>query len=134
MIRATKHQVVDCCILFWITLPRQITLQRSKIHTRHSSKYNTPSKPKLSFLDAGADLGGGCRGVRSPSSEMTCGFQLVFVYATSQLRHSSVVQPHLRKVRDASIRPCDVKSFLSIFFVLGVLFLKCHLYQTLSLC
>ena len=98
----------------------------------HDIRWNTipPSKPKLSFLDAGADLGGGWRECAPPPPlEMTCGFliQLVFAYATSQLRHSSVVQPHLRKVLDSWIHPCDVKSFLSFFLCSGCLVFKMSL-------
>ena len=60
-------------------------------------------------VNAGADLGGGCRGcappppwdeLMKPSSYLL----LKFVYLTGQLRHFSVVHPLLRKILDPPLK------------------------------
>ena len=67
------------------------------------------------LLTAGADLGGGCRGCAPPPPpQMTCGFliQLVFLRpVTSQLSHSLVVHPLLKKILDP---PLDRACFLTM--------------------
>ena len=72
-----SHQILDSNV--GNASKRPSIVGNQLLHGSFGNAFKRPSIVSHQFLDAGADLGGGCRGC-APPPEMTCGFliQLVF--------------------------------------------------------